>query len=454
MVSECQRVANGLPIFEAAETGHATHMYGPLTNVIVGGVFRLAGPSLYPGRLLSVASLALGLILLIRLTRPKGQWLGAFMVVAMFVAFGQAANWYVEIRPDCTSAFAALVAVWMMFESHRRDSLKWLFAASVACVVALLFRQPAAMVTGIPACAMLVSREKFTQPRRLAFCLLPLGICLAVLGLIRTQFPQVFHYLVAVPSTYPISIPECFGWFLWFAVVTTGFWLALFWTRHLRQNGPLTFESKSAWLIAAVLVTLPCCVVTAAKEGGTSNSLLPALFAVAGLFLHWSEPLQRWLKESVETKDTATSRTSGPKSRFASGTILATCVLLPMFVISVHSPQGTFGDRGFEAIQKFADENPSATFASPYDPALVVLARGNPGRSIMLEYDAAGWPTDVPRWFFSDLDAADYAVTVAGWRAWPLAAESVEDMMQQRGFHRVMLPTLADSAYRLWSRAD
>ena len=443
MVSECQRLASGLPVFEPAETGHATHMYGPLTNLVIGGVFKLTGPSLYPGRLLSVCSLVFAIAILIRMTKPAGQWMGTMIVVAMFAGFGTAANSYVEIRPDCVSALVALVAVWLMFEAFRRDCVECLIGASVAAVIAMLFRQPAAMITGIPLVATLVSRKKLFQPRRLLFCLTPFAACLGVLGLASSLFPQAFHYLVAVPSSYPVSVISTAGWLGWFALITAGLWIALFWIHKQNDVRTTRLDNKTAWLIAAVIITLPCCVITAGKEGGTSNSLLLALFAVSGLFLHWSEPLQRLLNASGNTK-----------SKFPPGVVLGACMLLPMWVTSIHSPNSTFGDRGFRTLQRFAHNNSTANFASPYDPALIAIAQGKPGRSVMLEYDAAGWPTDVPRWFFSDLDAADYAITVAGWRAWPLSGENVDHMMQKRGFQRMMLPELSGSAYRLWFRAE
>lgn len=445
MVAEAQRVAVGLPVFEPAETGHATHMYGPMTNWIVGGVFKLFGPSLYPGRLLSLFSIVAAVALLIRLTRPEDSWLGPSMVVAMLTGFGQAANSYVEIRPDATSCLAAIIAVWLMFEAVRRDKIWWLVAAAVMSVVAMLFKQPAAMVTGVPLLGMLIARERLTM-RRLVFALVPFASCIAVLVAIRIAFPQAFHYMVTVPSQYKISYADCAGWLGWFCMITTGFWIGLIWSARLNDSDSVSrrrCSTRTAWIIAAAVISVPCCVVTAGKEGGTSNSLLLSLLAVSGLFLHFSDPLERHLR--AEPKE---------GSNFTMAAVLAACMLLPMWVTSIHSPNSTFGDAGFLAIQDFARQQTSKQFVSPYDPALSVMSGAEPGRCMMLEFDAAGWPQMVPGWFLSEVANADYVATVTGWRAWPLSTEQVESMMLNNGFDRVVLPALANSTYQLWVRSQ
>lgn len=436
LVSQSQRVATGLPVFEPASSGHATHMYGPLTDLLVGTTFRIFGPSLLPGRLLSLASLIAALVILISATRPAGVRVCVLVVIATFACFGRAMNSYIEIRPDCSSVLFGLISVCCLYKAHKLDSGRWLAAGSMATVIAMLFKQPAAMVAAVPIAGLILNRKAVFRRRRLLFLATPFVCVAGTLAILRLGFPIAYHYMIGVPSTFKVSASDCVSWLGWFALVTSVFWASLLW---VRQQWPTwkQMDQKTAWLLAATLVTTSCCVLTAGKQGGTANSLLPALFAVAGLFLHLSTRLEQQLAISA-----------------APAIVVAMLLFLPVYLTARVSPNETFGDSGFNHLVTFARQHPDSRFVSPYDPALAVMAGHSPGRSIMLEYDAAGWPEQIPAWFFSELAHSDYAVTVAGWRAWPLSTDNVEHIMQARGFERIALPALSGSAYRLWSRSQ
>lgn len=438
IVSECQRVAVGLPVYESADTsGHATHMYGPLTHLVVGAVFRVTGPSWYPGRLLGLGSLIASAIIFFIAVRPRGVLLSAFVAAAVLAAFGQAATGFVEIRPDSVSLLLGMVAICLWYKAHLNGRGMLLAAGTIVSVLAFLFKQPAAMVAAIPVVATLISRKPLFKARTLSFLAAPFVAILTAIAVIRVAGPQTFHYMFTVPSRYQI-IPENGLWWLgWLAAMTSCVWVALI--VYLREGHRISLsDPKTAWILAAIFVTVPCSVLTAAKVGGMSNSLLPAYFALLAFFLHISKPLEALFRE-------ATNRPRVVQFVFSA------CVVVPLYLVTIQSPNDTFGDAGFLEIVRAA-ESLEGELVCPQDPAAAVFSGGRPGRSVILEYDAAGWPTRMPPTFFGELTTADFAVTLGGWRAWPLSQADVERVLRSKGFIPMDLPQLHASTYKLWQR--
>lgn len=441
LVSEGYRVAAGLPVYEVSETGHATHMYGPLTTYVLGQAFRSFGPGLLVGRLLSLLCLALAAAALIRATCPPSSWLPALVVLGVICAFGRAACDYVDPRPDCSSLLLSVLTLVVLYQAHTRRCLRLLTVGCGLLVAAFLLKQTAAMVAAIPVVACGLHRDVRWNLRTLTLLCLPFAALGLTLLVLRFGFPLAWHYMVEVPAAYRIDATEAVYWLIWFAGVTAFAWLPglpAVRLRVLRQR----VEPKTAWLIAAVCVSVPCGVMTAAKTGGMANGLLPALFAVCGLFLHCAPALQ--LNSGIATR----ARSFNPT------TICAAALLLTLMLTRLHgnSLNNAFGDEGFGSAVRLARQL-SGTVVSPQDPSVTVLAKGRSGRSLILEYDAAGWPTRIPRYFFDEIDAADHVITLAeDWRAWPLSHDAFEGLLIRQGFRRIPSPLLAGSVYRCWSR--
>src|ERR1700730_8488581 len=72
---EAMRLNAGLPVYES---GHATHMYGPLLTVALAGIFRVTGLNLLAARIvMSIFALGLACFLSAILCRDRLQpWLG------------------------------------------------------------------------------------------------------------------------------------------------------------------------------------------------------------------------------------------------------------------------------------------------------------------------------------------------------------------------------------------
>jgi len=104
---EAMRLNAGLPLYES---GHATHMYGPLLTVALAGVFRVAGLNLLAARMtMSILSFALAVFLSAILCRDRlWPWLGFAVLLLLGINF-RTNLIFLSALPDCVAALFGVV---------------------------------------------------------------------------------------------------------------------------------------------------------------------------------------------------------------------------------------------------------------------------------------------------------------------------------------------------------
>jgi hypothetical protein len=461
MVAEFQRAADGMQIYESAEDGHATHMYGPGLTYLVGTSFRFFGPNFLTSRLLSLFGIVATLVLMLAVLTRRTQWLVAVVAIASVAAFGPCVLNFVEPRPDCISLFFATLAVIMMARGCAMQALLPMLLATALTIVGMLFKQPAAMVAAIPLLAVVLDRQRPVTVNRVVLAGMPLFGTGTTLAAMAWLTPAAFHYFVQVPAQYGISPTDLLIWSAKLTVLLSATLLvAIHILGELRnrvdgcgssvlRTAAVCRTTRQAWAAAAFAVTVPCSLLTASKTGGNANCLLPAVIAAAAVLLAWADELMT----DFLVSDRRFSRLPLSASSYLSAVLVAGFTLCLM--TSVRSDV-SYGDSGFASVVAHIKET-GQPVACVQDPAAAVFAGRRPGRSLILEYDAAGWPEHIPGWFFDELQGAEFVVSVGqgdDWRFWPVSGRAMQEFIRQQGFERLPLPSLKNSVYCVWRRAD
>lgn len=428
---EAARVSRGLPQYEDRLTGHATHLYGALTSALLGHVFQWTGPSNVTARWFSwIAAflLAAGISVTV-FSRSRGFYV-LFGFTAIWAINLRVANYFISARPDLMAALLATAAALLLYRSGRspRGGLQGLLGI-LLMVVAFFFKQTAAMVALIPPLALLLAyRQVPASDRRRAWVasLLPLGaifVCVAGLWLF---FPWPFHYMIDVQRKQPIHLAEILPKLEQVLCGTPLFLVALFDGVRRVVTRQARFDARMAWLLAAVMVCTAASVVTWAKLGGAVNSMLPALLAQNVLALVW---MREFLCERIQNRNP-----------LHQGGLLVLALLVSVSSL-IQSPlyQRLMGERtllkgGYPSALKSAGQfrgksmTRSAEYRTiitavrelpgkvlcPVDPTIPLLAKGEVGRSMVLEYDSLCWPETLPHYLQKELEEADYVIEVLG----------------------------------------
>jgi Dolichyl-phosphate-mannose-protein mannosyltransferase len=448
LVADGWRSAEGMPVYEDAATGHATHMYGPLSTWSLGRVFRVTGPCFWPARVVSVLAAWFVIAWLVWAFRPPDVVRMTVVMTALLLGFGRVVADWAEPRPDALSWLLALAALVMLYRGFERQAVAWHAGGLAALVLAFLFKQPAAMVAPIPLVAVALGRSRPLTVRRTVMLVTPLLAIAAVTGALALGWPVVFHYVVEVPAQFAIPARRLVHWGVWLPLSVPLVWLAVaFWLREHTLDS--WHDPRLPWLVAVILVAAPAGVVGAAKIGGTENSLAPAFFALVALGLHASETMERTLR--------SWRGTTAAEGRY----VALIAVLLVVSVLDFQmTEQGgidaTFGGPAYPRVVEVV-RGLEGTVASPQDPSIVVMAKGTVSRSLAFEQDHAGWPAERPAWFLDELPGADWVVTVGtrdDWRNWPLRDGEKEEVLRAAGFEPVVFPGLEGSLYGIWRRAQ
>jgi hypothetical protein len=273
IVVDSERVARGLPVYFEIGGEHATHMYGPLTNYLLGTIYRVTGPELWVGRAvnLSCAGMILVVILLGAIDRRRPlQWL---LAIGFFIALHYKCRaYFTETRPDLIGAMLATFAFVAAYYAYTRDRL-WLYVVSAAlAVLAFLFKQPCAAIAAVPMLAVMLGRPP-RMWRHLAFASLPLIALILTLLIMRTQFPLAYLYAVKAPSGFKVGWSRIVFAFMALWLYTPVYALCLAGDVLIRRTD-LRKDPKRLWLHSACAIGGAAGVVAFAKHGGTYNSLL------------------------------------------------------------------------------------------------------------------------------------------------------------------------------------
>ncbi|MCA9057527.1 MAG: glycosyltransferase family 39 protein [Planctomycetaceae bacterium] len=449
-MNEAQRYALAQPVYADPAGKHATHMYGPLATPLIGTMFRITGPSFLPARIMSLVSLTLLILLVLAIAAPRRARLTATIALTLMVLSAHAVADGVEPRPDCSSLLLATLALVVMYHASQRASWLLWFSAALLTTFAMLLKQPTVMVAAVPL-LQTVTAGRLGHP--LTHWLqrsVPLVTAFLTIALTAVCFPNAFHFSFRVPGQYAIEWKYVSQWsviLLIFLLVLLPAWQALRQTPATDRT-MLHPDVRGTWFLSTLLVSVPCCLITASKTGGMMNSLLPAIFSGIALFLHWSQPLEQLLRENGRLQWHS-------RSLRATRVVLAVLLMAPVVILIPNRPTSvTFGDAGFaaqcERVRLFA-----GNVGCPQDPALLVLAGRTPQQSLVLEYDAAGWPSSDPMRLVDGWNTWDAFVSVGrrnDWRMWPWTVEDLEEHLQQHGFELSESADFPDSRYRFWIR--
>ena len=439
LVCDAWRAAHGRAVYADPLLDHATVMYGPLWPHLLGGLVRVGLPADLRLPRAAVLLAAAGLVfLLARATRRPGSPPLAGLALLLAPSF-PCASYYVEARPDLPAllaAAAALLCLWRGETGRRRAVWAWGLGL---LVLAGSLKQTMLAAGAVPLVAVIVERRPLRAA--LGWVLPPLGLVLALPPLLRLLAPQVYHYAFAVPAAYPLE-PGPAALALLEGASRAPLPLALLALQLLRprRSAPPGWGRRPAppgWglALAAALVAWPLGAVAATKPGGDANSHLPLLlsgaaYALLRLPAVWPRAAGRPLLAGL----------------------LAGLLLLGALREPVRSWRFAFHAAHGDATRPAAIEalrGRPGPGACPDDPALLLAATGEPGRSLIAEKDADGWRRRVPPGVVEELRRARWVVTVHG--TWPLSLPP--PLLRELGFAPGPLPGTSP-AYVLWARAE
>ena len=424
---EAMRLDAGLPVYES---GHATHMYGPLLTVALAGIFRGTGLNLLAARIVfSIFALGLAAFLATILCRGKSSWLPAFL---LFLGISFRTNLvFLSAQPDCIAILCAVAGLYLWV---TREKSAWRFAFSLALFIgAMLFKQTSAAFALIPVVHALLWRRNLSG---VVTSLIPTTSILAALAAIYFLAPQMFFAAVTVPAAIKVY-PER-------ALITTVYLLSTFpiflvaLLSILRAN----IDARERWILSALVVLIPVSIWTISKSGGSYNSLLPAYLAMTALFVVRLEAMANWLRSLSNSR------------MFSAASAIAVVILLSFFIqfdrdialLYAHHGDEKYG----EAVAEVRRLGHGAI--SPQDPTIAWRANKYFGRSLFFELDAhavnGNWPSELPKSMEQELARADYVVQVNSYVPTPV----FERGLLNNRFHPMTVDTLRDSVYTLWTR--
>ena len=422
---EAMRLNVGLPVYES---GHATHMYGPLLTVVLAGIFRGTGLNLLAARIvLSIFALGLGAFLATILRRGESSWLLAFL---LFLGINFRTNLvFLSAQPDCLAILCAVAGLYLWV---TREKSAWRFAFSLVLFVsAMLFKQTSAAFALIPFVHASLWRRKVSD---LAMSAIPTMSILTALVAIYFLSPQIFFAVVTVPAAIKVYPERALAATVYLIGTFPIFLIALL--SILRAK----IDDRERWILSALVVLIPVSIWTISKSGGSYNSLLPAYLAMTALFVVRLEA--RWLR-------------SLPNSRmFLAASGIAVVIVLSFFIQfdrDVALLYARHGDDKYDEAVAEARRLGNGVI-SPQDPTIPWRANKYFGRSLFFELDAhavdGNWPGELPKSVEQELARADYVVQVNSYVPTPV----FERGLLNNHFHPLMVDTLKNSAYTLWTR--
>ena len=401
----------GLPVYEDLSRGHATHMYGALAPHVLGAVFRLTGVNLWAGRVLAfVASLTLVAILTaIVLHGAEHRFRLGLVAVTLFLGVDLASgHYFTQNRPDMLALLLGLLGLVGLYRGHRDQNL-WLYLAGVGTIIVGVFiKQTAATVALIPVIPVLFGNSPESRIGRVMKAIAPVAGVIASLVALSFLRPEVFFYMVEMPRQYPIRLAT-----LVHATMTllTGFplfvvlavsWLLVSSPRDWRSTAQRT--GVWPWAVSAVIVLVPTSALAMAKAGGTTNSLIPAMLAIAVFCV---------LRLRSLTADSTPANTDWMHRSWASFLLAA---LLLLGTPNIAASFGYFDSyHDYPLVVQHVRALRGSSVISPEDPTITVLALGVASRNIYMEYDAHSWPLHLPKGLRDEFDRADVVVDVKQW---------------------------------------
>jgi hypothetical protein len=267
----------------------------------------------------------------------------------------------------------------------------------------------------------------------------------------------LWHFMVEVPAQYPVPILRAGRISVQFLAGLPVLLLAL--VHWLFTDAADDWQlPRVRWMMAALICAVPASVLAAAKEGGTQNSLIPALLT-AGSFCAWRSPAAlAFLRDATRPLPL----------RVLGGTVLG------VFLFAhVYPSPGDMVNRG--ALRQGGGTTDRARVIAearflpgkvicPDDPTIPLLANGYAGRTAVFEADAVHWDLGRNQALAREIDSADYVImirhvvspdgseVVATNFDWATNDDRKESVLQASGFTRVEFQAASAPAYGLWRR--
>ena len=428
---EAMRLNAGLPLYE---TGHATHMYGPLLTVFLAGIFRVTGLNLLAGRIaFSIFSFALAALLSAILCRGsvRKYW---FIALLLFLGLNFRTNLiFFSAQADCAAAFFAVAAVSLWIA--RGDS--WLRAglAIALFLCAMLFKQTSAAFALIPAVHALIWKRRFAD---IVTSLIPTMSILVALAAIYLSWPEVFAGMVTIPASIRVNYNRLLLISVYFVATFPIFFAALLASYRSQER----IDEHERWIWSAIAVLVPVSIWTTCKSGGGYSSLLFGYLPMLALFVIKLDSIWEWI---VSLR--------GWRSFFAASGV-AVIIVLSAFIQFNRELVLLFtrcGDEKYEVAVGFARRMPDRVI-SPQDPTIAFRGSGYFGRSLFFELDAhavnGNWPAEIPDSLQRELAEANYVVQVSSYVPTPM----FERQLEKDHFYPMDIVALRGSAYTFWTR--
>jgi hypothetical protein len=426
IVVDAERVARGLPVYFKLGGSHATHLYGPLTNYLLGTIYKATGPELWVGRTVSLAGAGVILVVILLGAIDKRRPIMWLLAAGFYLALHYKCRaYFTETRPDLTGAMLATLAFVAACYAYTKDRA-WLYLVTAAlAVLAFLFKQPYAAVAAVPPLAVVLGRPKRFWTH-LFFAGVPLVALALTLVIMRTKFPLAYFYAVKAPSGFRVGWSRIIFAFMALWLYTPMYVVALL-GDVLTRRIDLRNDAKRLWLHSACAVGGAAGIVAFAKHGGTYNSLLLGWIPMTAYILYTLPGLMnalyaRLVADDVlaDGADVAASRASiWDFTRLVFFALFA--LLLGAIVYTNHYGVPLAGRWAFDIGHGTSESRANminlvkklnGKVLVPDDPTLTLHALGTLERSYDAEFDAANRKSPIAPYMVEWLRSARYIVRI------------------------------------------
>jgi hypothetical protein len=177
MLVHSYRIMKGLPLYGPPSVDFVSYLYTPLYPAVVAALGKLFGLQYVVGRLVSIASLGVVMVLGYRVARREGAPVAVALVPAALLgaAFPFTGAWYDIVRND--GLYLALVTSGLYLVAYHHARLRFVALAGVILALAFLTKQTTSAFVLCASLGLLVFRW-----RSLPLFLLTGGVTLGLIG--------------------------------------------------------------------------------------------------------------------------------------------------------------------------------------------------------------------------------------------------------------------------------
>jgi 4-amino-4-deoxy-L-arabinose transferase-like glycosyltransferase len=456
IITDAWRMLQGESIY-ATDIDHATHMYGPLTTIVLAQIFKITGPTLEAGRVVSAIS-GISAVLLVATIFGRSDRLTFVIAVALLLAANsRTGHYFTETRPDVDSVFFATAALIVLYQGQelkkKAPGVAFTALGSTLLVIAVMFKQTAIAFVFVPALAMLIQFQKASFRNQFLVAAAPIVSVLLAFASIWHFAPGLWHFMVEVPAQSNISVLRLGRMAVELLVSVPLLVLALMhWLFTDAQDGWRAPQAR--WLMAVMICAIPTSLAAFARAGGIEHphSLIPALFAI-GAFCAWRVPVA-----SALLRDNSRSL----PLRIFSGILFGLLLFAHAYPAPGVLGEALYGGNGVSDRALVIAEARSlpGKVISPDDPTIALFAKGYAGRAVGFEGDAVSWDSSRSQALVKEINSADYVIAwrrvllLPGGKMLVTSMEwgTTDDVLQASGFTKSAFRTTSSPEYELWRR--